>query len=97
LRREAAHPTVPLVEAARAPEARPAAEPEIGAMIARLPEKYRQVLLLFYFEEKSYEEVASMLNLPMGTVKTHLHRARKELAAALQSGGAEVSHGLRGV
>lgn len=66
-------------------------------MIARLPEKYRQVLLLFYFEEKSYEEVASMLNLPMGTVKTHLHRARKELAAALQSGGAEVSHGLRGV
>ena len=97
LRRETARPTVPLAEATQASEERQPGEPDIRGMIARLPEKYRQVLLLFYFEEKSYEEVAAMLNLPMGTVKTHLHRARKELAAALQSGGEEVSYGLRGV
>ncbi len=42
-------------------------------------------MLLFYMQEKSYEEVAAMLNLPLGTVKTYLHRARKQLAEALAS------------
>lgn len=52
-------------------------------LLAQLPEKYRQVLVLFYMEEKSYDEVARLLDLPMGTVKTYLHRARKDLAAAV--------------
>jgi DNA-directed RNA polymerase specialized sigma24 family protein len=34
-------------------------------------------------QEKSYEDVALLLDMPMGTVKTLLHRARKELASAL--------------
>jgi len=51
-------------------------------LLSQLPEKHRQVLVLFYMEEKSYDEVAKLLDLPMGTVKTYLHRARKELAAA---------------
>jgi hypothetical protein len=38
------------------------------------------VARLFYLEEKSYEEVSAMLGLPLGTVKTYLHRARKQLA-----------------
>jgi RNA polymerase sigma-70 factor, ECF subfamily len=51
--------------------------------VAELPVHYREVILLFHMEEKSYEEVALMLDLPLGTVKTYLHRARKELAEAL--------------
>ncbi len=49
------------------------------ALLAELPEKYRLVVTLFYLQEKSYEEVAAMLAIPMGTVKTLLHRAKKEL------------------
>jgi RNA polymerase sigma-70 factor, ECF subfamily len=52
-------------------------------LISQLPEKYRQVLMLYYMEDRSYDEVAQLLDLPMGTVKTNLHRARKELAEAV--------------
>jgi RNA polymerase sigma-70 factor, ECF subfamily len=52
---------------------------DIQVMLARLPEKYRQVIALFYLEQKSYEEVSAMLGIPMGTIKTFLFRARKEL------------------
>ena len=50
-----------------------------SAMLEQLPEKYRIVITLFYLEQKSYEEVAQMLAIPMGTVKTLLHRAKKQL------------------
>ena len=46
--------------------------------------KYQRVLRLYYLEEKSYEEVARLLEWPMGTVKVYLHRARKELAGIWQ-------------
>ena len=55
------------------------AESDIPVMLAQLPEKYRLVLTLFYLEQKSYEEVAAQLGLPMGTVKTFLFRAKKQL------------------
>lgn len=58
--------------------------PDLAALVQQLPEKQRQVVTLFYMEEKSYEEVARQLDLPMGTVKTHLFRARKELALKWQ-------------
>ena len=48
-----------------------------------LPEKHREVLRLYYMEQRSYEEVSRMLDWPMGTVKTYLHRARKQLAEAV--------------
>jgi RNA polymerase sigma-70 factor, ECF subfamily len=54
--------------------------PDLQRLVAELPEKQRQVVALFYMEEKSYEEVSRLLAMPVGTVKTHLHRARKELA-----------------
>ncbi len=41
-----------------------------------LPPRYRAVVTLFYLEERSYKEVAEVLGIPMGTLKTHLHRAR---------------------
>lgn len=54
--------------------------PDLRRLVEELPEKQRQIVILFYMEEKSYEEVSRLLGLPLGTVKTHLHRARKELA-----------------
>ena len=59
---------------------------DVTALLSRLPDMYRRVLTLFYLEEKSYLEVSRMLDLPMGTVKSCLHRAKKEAAAMLASG-----------
>jgi RNA polymerase sigma-70 factor (ECF subfamily) len=71
------------------PTSREPGGPDLPRLVAQLPEKYRQVILLFYMEEKSYEEVAHLLGLPMGTVKTYLHRARKALAAAVMEANME--------
>lgn len=49
----------------------------------RLPSKYRDILILRQFEELSVAEVAEILDMPEGTVKTNLHRARKALAAVI--------------
>jgi RNA polymerase sigma-70 factor (ECF subfamily) len=57
--------------------------PDADALLDRLPAKYRHVVALFYMQEKSYDEVARMLGLPVGTVKTYLFRARKSLAEEL--------------
>ena len=40
--------------------------------------------MLFYLQERSIEEVAAMLDLPEGTVKSHLHRARKAMATKME-------------
>lgn len=47
--------------------------------MAALPEKYRQMVELRFVKEYSYEEIASLLDLPIGTVKTQIHRARERL------------------
>lgn len=51
-------------------------------LVEQLPAKQRQVVTLFYMQEQSHEEVAAMLAMPVGTVKTLLHRARARLSAA---------------
>ena len=51
-------------------------------LVDQLPTKQRQVIMLFYMEAQSHEEVATMLAMPVGTVKTLLHRARARLSAA---------------
>jgi len=51
-------------------------------LVDQLPTKQRQVIMLFYMKEQSHEEVATMLAMPVGTVKTLLHRARARLSAA---------------
>ncbi len=42
-----------------------------------MPENYREVLVLYFLEEKSYEEISDILKKPMGTVATLLNRAKK--------------------
>ena len=55
----------------------------LRAAIDALPEKYRTVITLYHLQGKQYEEIASVLNLPLGTVKTHLFRAKEQLRKAL--------------
>jgi len=52
-------------------------------MVDQLPAKQRQVVMLFYMQEQSHEEVSAMLAMPIGTVKTLLHRARARLGASI--------------
>ena len=56
----------------------------IEGAIARLRPEYRACILLRHVEDRSYEEIAEIVKLPLGTVKTYIHRARHELRAALE-------------
>jgi RNA polymerase sigma-70 factor, ECF subfamily len=56
---------------------------QIEQAIARLRPEYRSCILLRHVEGRAYEEIADILNLPLGTVKTYIHRARNELRQAL--------------
>lgn len=56
-------------------------------LVEALPERYRRVVTLFYYEERSVAEVAAMLAMPEGTVKTLLYRARALLAEQLRRRG----------
>lgn len=51
--------------------------------IENLPEKYKAVIEMRHMEEKSYQEIAEILDLPLGTVKAHIFRARELLYKAL--------------
>ena len=55
---------------------------KIQQTLGYLPEKYREVLVLKFLEDKSYEEIADILHAPMGTVATLLSRAKKQFRAA---------------
>ena len=56
---------------------------EIEAAINRLRPEYRSCILLRHVEGRAYEEIAEILGLPLGTVKTYIHRARNELRVML--------------
>ncbi|NRQ38458.1 RNA polymerase sigma factor [Nonomuraea sp. NN258] len=66
-----------------------AAHRSLARALARLSAEDREVLLLFAWAELSYEEVAAALGVPVGTVRSRLHRARKRTRAAL--GGVDPS------
>ena len=52
--------------------------------MARLPVRYRLLIAGHYFKEIQYEDLADVLELPIGTVKTHLHRAKRMLRRLLE-------------
>jgi RNA polymerase sigma-70 factor (ECF subfamily) len=56
----------------------------IKEAINKLPEKYHRAILLRHSEEKSYEEIAEILGLPLGTVKARIFRAREMLNKTLK-------------
>lgn len=56
---------------------------DLGAAIAQLPKAYRRVVELHYAGELGYAEIADVLAMPVGTVKTHLRRAKAQLRGLL--------------
>jgi RNA polymerase sigma-70 factor (ECF subfamily) len=56
-------------------------ELDIFGLLTELPPHYRDVLILFYIEGRSYEEIANLMEIPLGTVKTNIYRAKRLLAA----------------
>ena len=72
----------PLVEAERVDLAK-----ALDQALDRLRPEYRRLVVLRYQEDQLYEEIAEMLDLPLGTVKSHLHRARQQLAGLMTDAG----------
>lgn len=62
---------------------------DIRDAVDRLPEKLRMTVILFYFSDLGEEKTAEILKIPVGTVKSRLHKAKKMLKEALKS-----EHGL---
>ena len=60
-----------------------AADPEFWAAVRALPRRQRQVIALFYWEDKPIADVAEILDMTPGTVKRHLHDGRRGLARRL--------------
>jgi RNA polymerase sigma-70 factor (ECF subfamily) len=61
----------------------------VHAALDRLGPEHREVLLLRFLEEMSYEEIAAVAGCPLGTVRSRLHHAKRALADVLNSGDAE--------
>ena len=57
---------------------------QVQRAVDTLPEKYRVVVLLYYMEELPLAQIASLLHIPSGTVKSRLHQARKLLRQQLE-------------
>jgi RNA polymerase sigma-70 factor (ECF subfamily) len=70
--------------------------PEVGdgdrlqQALNRLPEVFRLVVVMFYFEECSYREIADQLEVPIGTVMSRLARARGQLRSMMFDGEKEL-------
>jgi RNA polymerase sigma-70 factor (ECF subfamily) len=79
-------------------EARNLAE-EVDLALGTLRPEYRQAFILFHQHELSYQEISETLSCPLGTVKTWVHRARRELIARLTERGViqESRHAVRRV
>ncbi len=74
----------------RTPEV-PLPHPEVWAAVRRLPRRQAQVVALHYLEDRPVTDIAELLDLSPGSVKTHLSRGRANLRAALGEGGNDVS------
>jgi RNA polymerase sigma-70 factor (ECF subfamily) len=85
LRAQGYRRTIVLTEAVEpsAPSTTPLAL-SVEQCLSRLPDIQRQAITLFYLQERSVADVAAMLDLPEGTVKSHLHRARRALGEMME-------------
>jgi RNA polymerase sigma-70 factor (ECF subfamily) len=76
-------PELPAPDTAHAKVERRELYAHIHREVERLPEQYRLLVSLRYQHDLSYNEIASLLNLPLGTVKTGLFRAKERLRESL--------------
>jgi RNA polymerase sigma-70 factor (ECF subfamily) len=73
--------------AGRVPDAKSKREDDVQALreaLAKLPEEYRAPIVLREIEGANYERIAEILEIPVGTVRSRLHRARNALREALE-------------
>ncbi len=56
---------------------------QVAAALAALPEDYRTVCTLYFMEDSAYQEIADIVGVPIGTVRSRLHRGRKMLQKQL--------------
>ncbi len=59
---------------------------QIEHYLEQLSPRYRQLIVMRFFDEYSYEEIAAKLSLPLGTVKTQIHRAREQMCRLIAEG-----------
>jgi RNA polymerase sigma-70 factor (ECF subfamily) len=65
---------------------------QVTSAIGRLPDEYRVVAALYFVEDFSYQEIAGILDIPVGTVRSRIHRGRRFLQRALWR--TAVEHGI---
>lgn len=89
--RKKAHPTIPIDEEATAAQA--SDEPDftsedaqaVHAAIDRLIPEHREVLLLRFIEDMSYEQIAAVVGAPVGTVRSRIHNAKRTLRRMIEA------------
>jgi RNA polymerase sigma-70 factor (ECF subfamily) len=59
---------------------------ELIKTITRLPEEYRQVIIMRFIDDSSYEEIAAALKKSQGAIRVTLHRALKKIRAIMEEG-----------
>ena len=101
-RAERRHRTVPLDAVGDVPDDEPEPPPSVDpaalqAALDELDEAFRTPLILFYFEEFSYRDIADQMDLPIGTVMSRLARAKAYLRRKLAPLADPVADGRRGV
>lgn len=57
---------------------------KISKVLEKIDEKYKEIILLRFFEDKNYEEISDILKIPMGTVATLISRAKKQMKKELE-------------
>jgi RNA polymerase sigma-70 factor (sigma-E family) len=75
----------PVAEPARRPGPDPLEDP-LWAAVRRLPRRQAQVIALMYVDDLTAEQVAAAIGCSAGAVKSHLHRAKRHLAAVVEQG-----------
>jgi len=69
-----------------------AARTEFAGLLTRLSQRHQEILLLTFMSELTYTETAEVLGVPLGTVRSRLHAAKRRLAALVAQGGEERHH-----
>jgi len=96
LRASKNQPTLSLDLVGDVPERLPETLPEVDSeqlqkVLNELPEVFRTPIILYYFEEFSYRDIAEQMDLPIGTVMSRLARAKAHLRARLLPAGSEAA------
>lgn len=99
-RRRNAPALTPIDGGATDPPARPTQEDglqvrSVWRAFSRLPDTQRAAILLIALEEMSYEEAAAVLDVPMGTLMSRLHRGRERLRGLMADGGDDGREGAQ--